>query len=167
MGQNQLPVCEKCPAPFCKIAANVLRLRGYKTFFMLNSAEHEIFTADEYGIVIVISREIFYALLCLGRKKKWDLLAGQISCIVELSIKKFYNLAARCIHSPKCNRYTFRRGNSNNWLCPLHKRKKSTLTRKNLLIRANSFLSEYTLFQKGLCVQECNSNEYTQHTYIV
>ena len=34
---------------------------GYKTFFMLNSAEHEIFSANKYenGIFIFISREIF------------------------------------------------------------------------------------------------------------
>ena len=40
--------------------------RGYKTFFMLNSTEHEIFSANKYmkmpiivGIFILISREIF------------------------------------------------------------------------------------------------------------
>ena len=163
MGENQLPVCGRCP--FCKIAANVLRLRGYKTFFMLNSAEHEIFSANEYGIVIFISREIFYALLCWGRKKKWDQLAGQISC-TELSMKKSF-ITSRSGVSIHLNVIDTLSGGAvlTTDYVPFIKGKR--VTRKNLLIRANSFLSEYTLFQKGLCVQECNSNEYTQHTYIV
>ena len=36
--------------------------RGYKLFFMLNSAEHEIFSANKYenaNIFILIIREIF------------------------------------------------------------------------------------------------------------
>ena len=38
------------------------RPQGYRTFFMLNSAEHEIFSANKF-----ISKEIFYAQLCLAR----------------------------------------------------------------------------------------------------
>ena len=38
--------------------------RGYETFFVLNSAEHEIFSANKYenaivGIFIFIGRELF------------------------------------------------------------------------------------------------------------
>ena len=59
-----------------------------KTFFMLDSPEHEIFSANKYK-------------LCLARKNLQlliisDLLAGQISCSAEFGMKKkFYNLSAR------------------------------------------------------------------------
>ena len=65
--------------------------RGYKAFFMPNSAEHEIFSANKYenankvGIFIFISREIFVLsyIVCLAGKNLQllvisDLIAGQI-----------------------------------------------------------------------------------------
>ena len=54
-----------------------IRPRGIKLFFILNSTEHEIFSADKYvnannvGIFICISKEMF--MLCLSRKN-WLLL---------------------------------------------------------------------------------------------
>ena len=72
---------------------------GYTTFFMLNSAEHEIFSAHKYenanycwNFHIYWQRK-FHAQLYLARKNLqlliiWDLLAGQISCSDELSMKK-------------------------------------------------------------------------------
>ena len=45
---------------------DLFRIRGYKTFFMLNSAENEIFSANKYEnannswqFLFFISREIF------------------------------------------------------------------------------------------------------------
>ena len=53
---------------------NEIRPRGYKTFFMLNSAEHELFSANKYENAnnswhfhIYLQRN-FYAQLCLARK---------------------------------------------------------------------------------------------------
>ena len=78
---------------------NVFRPQGYKTVFMLNSAEHEIFSANKYENVnnswhfhINWQRNV-HAQQCLARKNLQllvilDLLAGQISCSVELSMKK-------------------------------------------------------------------------------
>ena len=75
------------------------RPRGYKTFFMLNSAEHEIFSANKYENAnngwhfhIYYQRK-FHAQQCLARKNLQllvilDLLAGQIPCSAELSMKK-------------------------------------------------------------------------------
>ena len=53
----------------------------------------------KFGIFKFISREIFMLQLCLTRKNLqllviWDLLAGQISCTAELSMKKVDNLGA-------------------------------------------------------------------------
>ena len=74
-------------------------LEVIKLFFILNSAEHEFFSANKYENAnnswhfIFISRANFNAQLCLARKNLqslviWDLLAGQVSCSVELSMKK-------------------------------------------------------------------------------
>ena len=41
--------------------------RGYKTFFMLNSAEHEIFSANKYENASYCWH-YFHAQLCLARK---------------------------------------------------------------------------------------------------
>ena len=61
---------------------------------MLNSAEDEIFSANNYvvGIFIFISREIFILSLVYQKNNlqmivMWDLLTGLISCLVELSMK--------------------------------------------------------------------------------
>ena len=73
------------------------RPRCYKTFFTLNSAEHEIVSANKYenannslAFHIYYQRN-FHDQLCLARKNLqllvWDLLAGQISCPAELSMK--------------------------------------------------------------------------------
>ena len=63
-----------------------IRPRGYKTFFMLNSAEHEIFSGNKY-------ENANNTQLCLARKNLhmliiWDLLAWKIPCSAELSMKK-------------------------------------------------------------------------------
>ena len=89
-----------------------IRLRGYKIFFMPYSAEHKIFSANKYENANycwhfhIYQQRKFHAQLYLPRKTLqlliiWDLLAGQISCSDELSMKKvFYNLGASC-HFPK------------------------------------------------------------------
>ena len=53
-------------APVFEQLKNISWPRGYKSFFMLNSAEHEIFSANKFmkmpiivDIFIFISREIF------------------------------------------------------------------------------------------------------------
>ena len=73
---------------------------------MLNSAEHEIFSANEYENAnnswhfhIYLQRN-FHAQLCLARKNLqllviWDLLADQISCSAELNMKKVHNLGSK------------------------------------------------------------------------
>ena len=63
---------------------NASRPRGYKTFFMLNSAEHEIFSAEKFSCSTMFSQKEFAIQLLVIR----DLLAGKISCSVELSMKK-------------------------------------------------------------------------------
>ena len=51
-----------------------IRPRGYKTFFMLNSAEHEIFSANKYENANnnwhfhIYWQRNFHAQLCLARK---------------------------------------------------------------------------------------------------
>ena len=62
---------------------------------MFNSAEHEIFSANKYenAAFSYLLAENFHAQLYLARKNLqllviWDLLAGQISCSAELSMKK-------------------------------------------------------------------------------
>ena len=66
---------------------------------MLNSAEHEIFSTNKYENANnswhfrIYEQRNFHAQLCLARKNLqleviWDLLAGQISCSAELSMKK-------------------------------------------------------------------------------
>ena len=62
---------------------------------MLNSDEHEIFSANKYenDKNSWHFRIYFHAQLCLAKKNLqllviWDLLAGQISCLAELSMKK-------------------------------------------------------------------------------
>ena len=78
--------------------SKLLRPRDYKTFFMLNSAEHEFSLLIDMKmptivvIFIFISRENFMLGYIL-HEKMWllvtlDLLAGQISCSAELSMKK-------------------------------------------------------------------------------
>ena len=66
--------------------------------FILNSAGHEIFSANKYenankvGIFIFISREIFRLSYVKQEKiavvNKLDLFAGHISCSAVLSMKK-------------------------------------------------------------------------------
>ena len=76
-----------------------IRPQGYKTFFMLYSAEHEIFSANQYENAKqswhfhIYQKRNFHAKLHLARKNLqllviWDLLAGQISCSAELSMAK-------------------------------------------------------------------------------
>ena len=72
--------------------------RGYKTFFMLISAEHEIFSANKYENAIKLAFSYLLAekmsSLAIFSKKEFaivsnlDLLAGRISCSAELSMKK-------------------------------------------------------------------------------
>ena len=80
---------------------NEIRPRGYKTFFMLNSAEHELFSANKYenannsGHFHIYKQTKFHAYLCLASKNLqmlvfWDLLAWKISCSVELSMKQVW-----------------------------------------------------------------------------
>ena len=68
---------------------------------MLNSAEHAIFSANEYENannnwhIHIYLQKHFHAQLCLARKNLqllviWDLLAGKNSCSAELSMKKSY-----------------------------------------------------------------------------
>ena len=76
------------------------RPRGYKTFFfILNSVEHEIFSANKYENANnswhfhIYEQRNVHAQLCLVTKILqllviWNLLAGQISCSAELSMKK-------------------------------------------------------------------------------
>ena len=51
-----------------------VRPRGYKTFFMLNSAEHEIFSANKHENANnswhfhIYQQRTFHAQLCLARK---------------------------------------------------------------------------------------------------
>ena len=70
-----------------------------KLFYVLNSAEHEILSAKKYKNVNknwhfhISSQRKFHAQLCLARQTLqlfviWDLLAEQISCSAELSMKK-------------------------------------------------------------------------------
>ena len=75
--------------------------QGYKTFFKLNLAEHEIFSASKYenanfvGIFIFISIENF-VLWQTEQDNNWQLylsvicclLVGKISCSAELSMEK-------------------------------------------------------------------------------
>ena len=67
---------------------------------MLNSAEHEIFSANKYENANsswhfhIYQQRNFHAQLCLARKNLQllvilDLLAGQTSCSAELSMRKF------------------------------------------------------------------------------
>ena len=72
----------------CSIANYANRDRGYKTFFMLNSTEHEIFYANKYI-------DASNSLRWLARKNLqllviviWALSAEVISCSADLSIKK-------------------------------------------------------------------------------
>ena len=60
-----------------KLVGHHTRTRGYKTSFMLNSAQLGIFSANKYenmkmptinGISILIRRELFHAQLCLAGK---------------------------------------------------------------------------------------------------
>ena len=64
---------------------------------MLNSAEHEIFSANKYENADnschfhIYQQRNFHAYLCLARQNlelfvTWDLLAGPISCSAELSM---------------------------------------------------------------------------------
>ena len=66
---------------------------------MLNSAEHENFSANKYENANkswhfhIYKQKNFHAQLYLARKNLellviWDLLRGQISCSAELSMKK-------------------------------------------------------------------------------
>ena len=63
---------------------------------MLNSTEHEIFSANKYELKLAFSyllAEKFSCSAMLSKKKCeivsiWDLLVGQISCSAELSMKK-------------------------------------------------------------------------------
>ena len=41
-------LCKQCRLVKCHRMQHLIRPRGYKTFFMLNSAEHEIFSANKY-----------------------------------------------------------------------------------------------------------------------
>ena len=64
--------------------------RNYKTVSMLNLAEHEIFSNKYENDFHIYLQRNFHAQLCLTGKDLhllviWDLLAGQISCSVELS----------------------------------------------------------------------------------
>ena len=69
--------------------------RGYKTFFMLNSVEHEIFLLiivkmpTIVGILTLMSRK--NSILGLSEPKKaefLDIFKHLISCSVELSMEK-------------------------------------------------------------------------------
>ena len=63
-------------------------LRGYKKFFVLNSAEHEIFPANKSQIT---NNCKFFHILYLIEEK--------VSCSAELSMtKSFIALGARSIH---------------------------------------------------------------------
>ena len=81
-----------------KWVALQIRPRGYKTFFMLSSGEHEIFSANKYENANnswhfhIYQLRNFLAQLCLARKNLQLLvtcnLTGKISYLAELSIKK-------------------------------------------------------------------------------
>ena len=45
---DQLAVWKSLTSRLQSERQNLIRARGYKTFFMLNSAEHEIFSANKY-----------------------------------------------------------------------------------------------------------------------
>ena len=78
--------------------------RSYKTFFTLNSTEHEIFLLINVNIHTDVGMSTFMSgensILGLSEPKKPNLLifsylrAFKISCSTELSMKKFYNLGA-------------------------------------------------------------------------
>ena len=79
----------------------MLKTRGYKTFFKLNSAEHEIFSANKYENANnswhfhIYHQRKFHAQLCSVTKNLqllviWDLFAEQISCSAELSMKNIF-----------------------------------------------------------------------------
>ena len=65
---------------------------------MLDSAEHEIFSANKYenannsGIFVFLTEKISCSAIFCDKKLWllviWDLLAGQSSCLAELSMKK-------------------------------------------------------------------------------
>ena len=67
----------------------VIRPRGYKTFFMLNSAEHEICPANKYQIA---NNCYFFFLRDIAEHEFFSaykyLLAEKISCSAELSMRK-------------------------------------------------------------------------------
>ena len=63
---------KKLPGSISQLIARLtIGAKVIKLFFMLNSAEHEIFSANKYenanGIFIFINRN-FHAQLCLARK---------------------------------------------------------------------------------------------------
>ena len=73
---------------------------------MLNSAEHEIFSANKYENANnswhfhIYQQRNFHAQLCLARKNLQslvidDLLAWKVSCSAEFSMICFYNLGTR------------------------------------------------------------------------
>ena len=74
-----------------------IRPQGYKNFFMLNSAEHEIFSANKYENVNNIKLQLLVI---------WSLVAGQISCSAELSMKKFSE--PKNMSSGMCAKRSFR-----------------------------------------------------------
>ena len=75
-----------------KIFSGYSRPRGYKTFFMLNSTEHEICSANKSQI----TKTANYFLLNMAEYEDFSankyefsyLLAEKISCPAELSMKK-------------------------------------------------------------------------------
>ena len=69
--------------------------------FVLNSAEHGIFSANKYVNANycwhfhIYKQRMFHAQLCFARKKFqlsviWDILVGKYSCLTELSTKKSF-----------------------------------------------------------------------------
>ena len=97
------------PTTYVILALNVRHFtyenwaRGYKTFFMLNLAEHEIFNAHKYKNIKKFS---FFSdsdkprmLLFLLINVKMPTVVGILTFMsrknsIELSMKKFYNLGA-------------------------------------------------------------------------
>ena len=108
---EELEITRTCVVKHTKFLKHVrlftLGLEVIKLFFILNSAEREIFSANKRENAnktwhfYIYSQRNFYDQLYLARKNLqllviWDLLPGQISCSAELNVqlswawKKFY-----------------------------------------------------------------------------
>ena len=88
------------PDPEQKVYGQI-RLQGYKTFFMLNSTEHKIDHAHTTGILTFISM-INTTSESLKEIKVFicqHFSFHELSCLIELSMKKFNNLGARLIRA--------------------------------------------------------------------